>query len=157
MRTYSDRTFHLNTVTLLAIPSGGRRSSPTDQYGPRAVSFLFVEVAEAFDLMWRDVVELATLDWVGRTALALFVLLPVTSLTVALRGNRRAWIPLGITLTLVTVWFLYYATTWWQPVGAATAFMIGTVAVATGWLILASQLLNARREAQPSQPMTRDQ
>lgn len=133
---------------MLATPSGGC-SSPTDRYGPRMLSFRHVEVADAFNLMWRDVVELATLDWVGRIALALFVLLPVTSLIVTLRGNRRAWIPLGITLTLLTVWYLYYATTWWQPVGAAMGFMIGAVAVATGWLILASQLVNARRSTRP--------
>lgn len=110
-------------------------------YRPPSVSFLVVEVTDAFGFMWRDVVELATVDWVGRIGLGLFVLLAAASLTMTLRGDRRAWAPLGLTLSVVVAWFLYYATSWWQPAGAATVFMIGGIAVATGWLILASQLV----------------
>ena len=94
--------------------------------------------------MWRDVVELATLDWVGRSALILFVLLPVAALVLAFRGHRAAWISLAITGALLLGWWLYYGTGWWETMGAGKAFTFGGLAVTTGWLILGWELAGRR-------------
>lgn len=66
----------------------------------------------AFELMSRDVIELAAYDWIGQIALVGFGLLPIVSTLLVARGRRLAWIPLGISTGMVAVWFLYYATEW---------------------------------------------
>lgn len=108
-----------------------------------------MDVAHAFEWMWNDIVELATLDWIGRTALILFLLLPVVSLMLVLRGNRPAWIPLGITIALTTVWFLHYATDWRGTVGGPVGFAVLLLAIGAGWFIVAWQLLKDRRSSHP--------
>lgn len=94
--------------------------------------------------MWRNIVELATFDWVGRTVLILFLSLPVISLILVLQGRRPAWIPLGITAALTTVGFLHYATDWWGPVSGPVAFWTLAFSVGAGWAIVVSQLMKHR-------------
>lgn len=103
-----------------------------------------MDPSSALELMWRDVVELATLDWFGRTALMLFVLLPIASLVMARRGPRSAWIPLATTGGLLLAWMLYYTTGWWEQLAAGTAFTFGGLAVTGGWLVLGWQLIRSR-------------
>lgn len=103
-----------------------------------------MDPSSALELMWRDVIELATLDWVGRTALTLLVLLPIASVVAVSRGTRSAWIPLAISGGLLLAWMLYYTTGWWEQLGAANAFAFGGLAVTGGWLVLAWQLVNRR-------------
>jgi len=104
-----------------------------------------MDVAHGFEWMWDDIVELATYDWIGRTALILFLLLPVVSLILVLRGNRPAWIPLGITIALITMWFLYNATDWLGSVGGPVGFAVLLLATGAGWFIVAWQLVKCRR------------
>ena len=113
-----------------------------------------MDPSSAFELMWRDVVDLATLDWVGRTALLLFVLLPIASLMMAIRrGRRSTWIPLAISGGLLLGWMLYYTTGWWEQLGAGTAFTFGGLAVTGGWLVLGWQLVR-RRPGDATEPTT---
>lgn len=106
--------------------------------------------------MWGDVVDLATLDWVGRTALILFALLPLISLVLVVRGFRLAWIPIGITAGLTLVWFLHYATDWWEPVGAAAGLGIFGLALGAGWAIVVRQLWRARHETRGERWLSRE-
>jgi hypothetical protein len=92
-----------------------------------------MEIAHGLQSMWRDIVELATFDWVGRIALIGFVLLPAVALRAVVRGNRLGWVSLGVWFALVAVWFLYYATDWWGPVSGPLAFWIGVLALGIGW------------------------
>ncbi len=82
-----------------------------------AATVLAMDIANALSAMWGDAAKLATFDWIGRVALISLVLLPAGSLALIFRGNRRGWAPLGISFAVVSVWFLYYATDWWGPVG----------------------------------------
>ncbi len=108
-----------------------------------------MDVAHGLKWMWNDIVELATLDWVGRTALILFLLLPVISLTLALRGSRPAWIPLGITAAWTTIWFLYNATDLFGSVGGPEGFAVLVLAVGAGWSIVVWQLVKNRYSTRP--------
>jgi len=99
--------------------------------------------------MWNDIVELATYDWIGRTALVLFMLLPIVSLALVLRGSRSAWIPLGITAALTTVWFLYNATGWFGSVGGPVGFAVLALTVGAGWSVVVRQLVKDRRSTDP--------
>ena len=106
-----------------------------------------MDVARGLEWMWNDMSELSSYDWIGRTALILFLLLPVMSLILVVRGNRPAWMVLGITVALTTVWFLYNATDWWGPVGGPVGFGVLVLAVGTGWSIVVWQLVKDRRTA----------
>jgi len=92
-----------------------------------------------------DIVELVSYDWIGRTVLILFLLLPLISLVLVVRGNRPAWIPLGITVALTTAWFLYNATDWLGSVGGPVGFGVLVLAVGAGWSIVVWQLVKDRR------------
>ncbi|NOX29632.1 MAG: hypothetical protein GXP35_06245 [Actinobacteria bacterium] len=104
-----------------------------------------MDIAHALDAMWADVVELATFDWVGRSALIGFIALPLASLVLVLRGDRVGWIPLGISFAMVSVWFLYYATGWWGQVSGPVGFWLAVLAFGIGWAIAIRQLLKRLR------------
>ncbi len=104
-----------------------------------------MDVAHGLEWMWNDIVELATYDWIGRTALVLFLLLPIVSLVLVLRGSRSAWIPLGITALLTAMWFLYNATDWFGSVGGPVGFSVLALGVGAGWSIVVRQLVKGRR------------
>ncbi len=106
-----------------------------------------LDVTHGIEWMRDDIVELATYDWIGRTALILFLLLPVVSLILVLRGSRPAWIPLGITIALATMWFFYNATDWWGSVGGPVGSAVLLLATGAGWFIAAWQLVKGRRSA----------
>ena len=113
----------------------------------RVGSVLPMDVAHGLEWMWNDIVELASFDWISRTALILFLLLPVVSLILVVRGNRPAWIALGITGALTTVLFLHNATDWWGPLGGPEAFGVFVLTVGTGWSIVVWQLVKDRHSA----------
>ncbi len=106
-----------------------------------------MDVAHGLEWMWNDIIALASSDWIGRTALILFLLLPVVSLILVVRGNRPAWMALGITVALATVWFLYNATDWWGSVGGPVGFGVLVLAAGVGWFIVVWQFVKDRHSA----------
>lgn len=104
-----------------------------------------VEAADALNGMWVDIVELATFDWVSRSALISFVALPVVSVVLVIKGHRVAWIPLGITAVLVAVWFLYYATDWWGPLSGPAAFWAVVLTLMVGWAVVIRRWITSLR------------
>jgi hypothetical protein len=70
-----------------------------------------------------DIVELATYDWISRTMLLMALLLPVASLYVALRRDRRAWLSVTLSAMLFLAWFSHHANPEWSmggPQGVAS-------------------------------------
>lgn len=110
-----------------------------------AATVLAMDIANALSAMWGDAVKLATFDWIGRVALISLVLLPAGSLALIFRGNRRGWVPLGISFAVVSVWFLYYATDWWGPVGDPNAFWIAVLVLGVGWAVTVRQWVKELR------------
>lgn|GEM_PF-6374791 len=91
-----------------------------------------MDVAHGLEWMWNDIIDLASSDWIGRTALILLLPLPVISLVLVVRGNRPAWMALGITGALTAVWFLHNATDWLGSVDGPVGLGVLVLAVGTG-------------------------
>lgn len=92
----------------------------------------------------RDIQEVAEAGVLGWVVLGLVLALPVVSLALLVLRRWLAVIPVTISLSLLSVWFLYYATDWWSNPGqsaSAPAFLL----ILLGWLIVCVEIWRARR------------
>ena len=93
--------------------------------------------------VWRDIVELATYDWISRTTLMMALLLPVASLYVALRTDRRAWLSVTLSAVVFLAWFSHHAIPDWSVSGPqGVAIALG--GIAAGWIALIRVMLLER-------------
>ena len=82
--------------------------------------------------MGRDVADLWSMGS-ARPLVVLFFALPLASLILLLMRRWLALFPLGISLALFALWFLYYATDWFEPVSGGVGGLVLAV-VLIGWL-----------------------
>ena len=82
--------------------------------------------------MGRDVADLWSIGS-ARPLVVLFFALPLASLVLLLMRRWLALFPLAISLSLFALWFLYYATDWFNPVSGGSGAVVFAV-VLIGWL-----------------------
>ena len=99
-----------------------------------------MSVERAVAGVWRDNVELATYDWFSRTILVTALLLPIASLYVALRADRRAWFSVTLSAVVFLAWFSYHANPEWS-MGGPPGVAIALVGIAAGWIALIRVML----------------
>jgi hypothetical protein len=82
--------------------------------------------------MARDVAEIWR-EGPGPALVVLFFALPVASLVLLLMRRWLALLPLTLSLALLALWFLYYATDWFGHVSGGVGGLVFAV-VLFGWL-----------------------
>ena len=75
--------------------------------------------------------------------LVMALVLPVASLYVALRTDRRAWFSATLSTVLFLAWFSYHANPEWS-MGGPQGVAIALVGIAAGWIALIRVMLRER-------------
>jgi hypothetical protein len=103
-----------------------------------------MDVGSGVDGIAKDVHILADESAFGWTLLVLSFGLPVAALFSLTRRRWVALLPLAMTSGVLTLWFLYYATSWFANPGQA-AWMPTAFFVVVGWAIFVADAMHVRR------------